>query len=81
MNNDKQAAVYFSKTLVVTDSLFTTETSEKVAEVEAKYQNEKKQLQIVQLGNDKKIQALSIRQKSTLNYFLAGFAAIYVTSL
>ena len=76
LGNDKQAAVYFSKTLVITDSLFTTETSEKVADVEAKYQNEKKQLEIVQLGKDKKIQALSIRQKSSLNYFLAGFAAI-----
>ena len=70
--NYKAASEYFSKTLILTDSLFKAETSEKVAEVEAKYQNEKKQLEILQLEKDKKIQSLSIKQKSTLNYVLAG---------
>lgn len=73
--NYKLAAEYFSKTLVVNDSLFKTETSEKVAEVEAQYQNEKKQKEIVQLGKDKQIQLLSIKQKSTLNYILTGSLA------
>jgi signal transduction histidine kinase/nucleotide-binding universal stress UspA family protein len=68
--NHKLAGEYFSKTLMVTDSLFKTETSEKVAEVEAQYQNEKKQKEIVQLEKDKQIQSLSIKQKSTLNYIL-----------
>ena len=70
--NYKLASEYFSKTLIVSDSLFKTETSEKVAEVEAQYQNEKKQKEIVQLEKDKQIQKLSIRQKSTLNYILIG---------
>ncbi|HMK02986.1 MAG TPA: tetratricopeptide repeat protein, partial [Ferruginibacter sp.] len=65
--NYKLAAEYFSKTLVVSDSLFKTETSEKVAEVEARYQNEKKQKEIAQLEKEKELQVLSINQKSTLN--------------
>ena len=68
--NYKLASEYFSKTLTLSDSLFKAETSEKVAEVEAQYQNEKKQKEIVQLEKDKQIQSLSIKQKSTLNYFL-----------
>ncbi|HYK46356.1 MAG TPA: sensor histidine kinase [Parafilimonas sp.] len=75
----KLAGEYFSKTLILTDSLFKVETSQKVAEVEARYQNEKKQLEISQLEKDKKIQALSIKQKSTLNYFLiASLAALLI---
>ncbi len=73
--NDKLASEYFSKTLTLSDSLFKATTSEKVADVEAKYQNEKKQQEILQLEKDKKIQALSIKQKSTLNYFLFGSLA------
>ena len=69
--NYKLAADYFTKRITVSDSLFKAETSEKVADVEAKYQNEKKQQEILQLEKDKKIQTFSIRQKSNLNYFLA----------
>lgn len=75
--NYKVASEYFSKTLTVSDSLFKTETSEKVAEAEAKYQNEKKQQEIVKLEKDTQIKSLTIKQKSTLNYFLiASFAAL-----
>ena len=73
--NYKLANEYFSKTLVLTDSLFKAESSEKVADVEAKYQNEKKQQEILQLEKDKKIHLLSIKQKSTLNYILFGSLA------
>ena len=70
--NYRVAADYFSKTLIISDSIFKAETSEKVAQVEAQYQNEKKQKEIVQLEKDKQIQSLSIKQKSTLNYVLMG---------
>jgi two-component system NarL family sensor kinase len=73
--NYKLASEYFSKTLTLSDSLFKVTTSEKVADVEAKYQNEKKQQEILQLEKVKKIQAFSIKQKSTLNYFLFGSLA------
>lgn len=79
--NYKTASEYFSKTLTLSDSLFQSSTSEKVAEVEAKYQNEKKQQAILQLEKDKQIQSLSIKQKSTLNYILIGsLAALLILS-
>ncbi len=74
--NHKLAGEYFSKALILSDSLFKAETSEKVAEVEAKYQNEKKQQAITQLEKDKQIQSLTIKEKSTLNYFLIAAVAI-----
>ncbi len=73
--NYKLASDYFSKTVTLSDSLFKAETSEKVAGVEAKYQNEKKQKEIVQLEKDKQIQLLTIKNKSTLNSFLIGSLA------
>lgn len=73
--NYKLAAAYYSKTLAVSDSLFKTETSEKVAEAEARYQNEKKQEEILRLEKDAQIKSLSIKQKSTLNYVLIASVA------
>lgn len=73
--NYKLASEYYSKTLTVSDSLFKTETSEKVADVEAKYQNEKKQQEIERLEKDTQIKSLTIKQKSTLNYFLIASVA------
>jgi signal transduction histidine kinase len=81
MGNYKSSAIYFSRSLAISDSLFTAETSEKIAEAEAKYQNEKKAKEIIQLEKDKQIQLLSIKQKSNLNYFLIGsFAALIIVS-
>ena len=73
--NHKAAYDYLYKSSEIKDSLFRIETSEKVADVEARYQNEKKQGEIIQLEKDKKIQALSIKQKSELNYFLVSSVA------
>ncbi len=73
--NFKIAYDYLYKSSEIKDSLFKVETSEKVADIEARYQNEKKQKEILQLEKDKQIQNLSIRQKSTLNYFLFGSIA------
>jgi two-component system, NarL family, sensor kinase len=75
LGNYKLAADYLSKTLILTDSIFTAEASEKVAQAEARYQNEKKQQEILQLEKDKKIQSLTIKQKSTTNYILFGSVA------
>jgi two-component system, NarL family, sensor kinase len=78
----KLAAEYFVKTIILSDSLFKATTSEKVAEVEAQYQNEKKQKEIVQLEKDKQVQSFSLKQRSTLNYFLlALLAALLITGL
>jgi two-component system NarL family sensor kinase len=68
--NYKLANQYLSKRMVLSDSIFKAETSEKVADVEARFQNEKKQKEIVGLKKDKQLQVLSIRQKSVFNNFL-----------
>ncbi|MEO6454814.1 MAG: sensor histidine kinase [Ginsengibacter sp.] len=73
--NPGTAYDYLYKASEIKDSLFKVETSERVADAEAKYQNEKKQQEILQLEKDKQIQALSIKQKSILNYFLTGSVA------
>ncbi len=74
--NFKLASSYYSKTLDLSDSLFKAETSEKVAEVEARYQNEKKQQDIIQLEKDKAIHLLTIKHKTTLNYFLLASVVV-----
>ncbi len=67
---------YLEKTINIGDSLYQAETSEKVAEVEARYQTEKKQQAITQLEKDKQIQLLTIKEKSALNYLLATMALV-----
>lgn len=73
--NYKEAYKYRSMSADLSDSLFKAEGSEQIADMEAKYQNEKKQKEIVQLQKDKQIQTLSIQQKSTLNYLLIASLA------
>jgi two-component system NarL family sensor kinase len=76
--NYKLASEYFEKTIDISDSLFQAETSEKVANAEAIYQTEKNQLAITQLQKDKQIQALSIKEKSTLNYILIASVTVLI---
>jgi two-component system NarL family sensor kinase len=68
--NFKKAYDYLSQSASISDSLFKVESSEKIADMEEKYETEKKEKSIIQLTKDKQIQALSIKEKSTLNYFL-----------
>lgn len=68
--NFKIAYDYLYKSTEIKDSLFKIESSEKVADVEARYENEKKQKEILQLQKDKEIQKLSLSQKTTDNYIL-----------
>jgi two-component system, NarL family, sensor kinase len=49
--------------------------SQKAAELEKKYETEKKETQIRKLEAERQVQELSIRQKNTLNYILIGSAA------
>jgi two-component system, NarL family, sensor kinase len=52
--------------------------SQKSADLEKKYETEKKETQIKKLVAEKKVQQLSIRQKNTLNYILIGSAAAFL---
>jgi two-component system, NarL family, sensor kinase len=66
------AYVYLKQVVTLRDSLNQDESKKRVAEIESKYQATEKEKTILRLEKDKQIQSLSIRQKSTLNYFLAG---------
>jgi signal transduction histidine kinase len=56
--------------------------SQKSAELEKKYETEKKEAQIKKLEAEKQVQQLSIRQKNALNYILIGSAvALLIISL
>jgi signal transduction histidine kinase len=52
------------------DSLKSEESKAAIAEIETRYQTAEKEKSILQLQKDKEIQALSLKQKSTLNMIL-----------
>jgi two-component system NarL family sensor kinase len=72
---------YLSKALQLGDSLNATAASEKIAEMEARYESEKKQQQITALEKDRQIQLLSLKQKADFNWLMAGLAlTLFVVS-
>ncbi len=73
-NTDK--AFHYQKVFIaISDSIKKEKVQQQMNETEVKYQTEKKQKEILQLQKDKLSQSLSIKQKSTLNYFLLGSLA------
>lgn len=63
----KEGYLYFEKYEAVNDTILKSERSLQFSEREARYQSEKKDTQI-------QLQQVSIKQKNTLNYVLAGAA-------
>ncbi len=55
-----------------TDSLTSIQNHNRILLNDARYQSERKEKQITELEQQKKIQALSIRQQATFNYVLLG---------
>ncbi|HLG41204.1 MAG TPA: sensor histidine kinase, partial [Chitinophagaceae bacterium] len=74
--NIAKAYEYQKQFIAVSDSIKKEKAQHQMHETEAKYQNEKKQNEILQLQRDKLSQSLSIKQKSTLNYILFGAVAV-----
>ena len=67
-SSDYKKALYFQKLYQVSnDSLFNIQSSDKVAEMESKYQNEKKQLEINNLNKDKEFQKLQLSAQQKEN--------------
>ncbi len=71
-NNKSQAYDYLKQLTAIKDSANIESSKKAIAEIENKYQAGEKEKAIIKLQKDKEIQQLSIRQKSTLNYFLVG---------
>ncbi len=71
-NDFQNAYKYLQKYVQVTIITNEAKLKEKINELDAKYQSEKKENEIIRLQKDKQIQSYSMRQKSTLNYILIG---------
>jgi signal transduction histidine kinase len=71
----QQAYAYLQKYVAITVSTNEADLKKKINELDAKYQSEKKEKDILQLQKEKEVQSLSIQQKSTLNYVLAASLA------
>jgi signal transduction histidine kinase len=74
-NNIPGAYAYLKLAVVLKDSLKASESKQTVAEIENRYQSAEKEKDILQLQKDKQIQALSLKQRSTLNYILIASVA------
>lgn len=74
--NYKRAYELRTQLLNFTDSLITLQDHNHILLFDAAYQSMFKEKQILQLVSDKKMQQVSIKQKSTLNYILVGSAVI-----
>lgn len=78
----KRGYLYFREYGDSIRSLVKKVLSQKSAELEKKYETEKKEGQIKKLQAEKQVQEFSIRQKNTLNYILVGSAvALIIISL
>jgi tetratricopeptide (TPR) repeat protein len=78
-SNYKKGLEYYKLYSEVKDSIFTKESSEKIAEMQTKYETEKKEKEIEILTRDKEIQILELsRQKLLRNSFIGGFGFILI---
>jgi two-component system NarL family sensor kinase len=71
-SNFSAAYFYLKNYVAVNDSVLAKTHRENIQALETKYQSEIKDAHIGQLDDEKKIQLLSIRHKSVLNYILFG---------
>ncbi len=72
-----EAYAYNQQYMALKDSLFNQKTLQKLNELENKYQNEKKEQEIVLLTVEKELQQAEIRQKSTvINIIIIVFVLI-----
>lgn len=71
----KKAYDYLRQYTIISDSLNSEDAKEKITMMEVRLRVESKEKEIDQLKSVQKIQQLSIRQKTTLNYVLIGSAA------
>jgi signal transduction histidine kinase len=74
--NYKQAYIYSEQYKAGSDSLHTTELTEKIQALDKKYQSQLKEEKIAQLQNDAALQKLNIERKNLVNFLLSGTALV-----
>lgn len=72
----QQSLEAYKNYVVMKDSLGSQDRRKYIARLETSFDTERKESQIKQLEADKKVQELSVRQKSTWNYILIGSVII-----
>lgn len=72
MQNYKMAYVYLEKYSTVKDSLINTETFKQIAEMNTKYETDKKENQIVLLEKDKEKQEIETKKQKVIMYAVSG---------
>jgi len=75
-NNFKDAYEIQKKANALKDSLYKLELTENIAEMQTKYETEKKEQEIQLLTKDNEIQNLKIKKQSTQLYFLVSFVVL-----
>ncbi|MCW3077040.1 MAG: protein serine/threonine phosphatase [Bacteroidetes bacterium] len=74
MHDEKTSLLWIKKTMELKDSLLFSEGQKQIAEMETKYQTEKKEKEIALLNKDKVLQSNEIALKNTQrNAFIIGF--------
>lgn len=65
----KNAATYQKLYIALNDSIYDEENAKSISEVEAKYQNEKKQLQIDNLKTERELKDIELSRQQTIKMF------------
>ncbi|MBK0384317.1 HAMP domain-containing histidine kinase [Pedobacter sp. SD-b] len=81
LGNKKQASVYFTKYLTVSDSLNQRKISLNLAEMEARFQNKSKQQKIVVLDKENQIKARQLYEEKKTRWLLVGGALLLMVAL
>jgi two-component system NarL family sensor kinase len=80
LGNVARAFDYQKQLIIVSDSMKKEKVERQMHEIELKYQNEKKEKEILELQKSNALQSLSLQKQSTFNYFLVGsIVALLVT--
>ncbi|MBL7104229.1 MAG: tetratricopeptide repeat protein [Bacteroidales bacterium] len=78
-NNYQKSLEYYILYFNTHDSIFNDETSKQIAELQTKYETEKKEKEIELLKKNEQIQKLAIKKQKILrNSFIVGFALIFI---
>jgi len=82
MNDYKNALEYYEMYVNLNDSLFNEKKSMQIAEINTKYETEKKDQDIALLNKDKEIKEVEIKKQKLLKYsFIGGLGLIIVLLL
>ncbi|MCP5107013.1 MAG: tetratricopeptide repeat protein, partial [bacterium] len=80
--NYKEALEHYREYSDVKDSILNQTSNDKVAEMEARYESEKKKKEITLLQKNNEIQRLTLsRQKFKVNAFIAGLVLVFIIAL